>query len=516
MLFLTISNATFFKSQTNIIFLNIYQLQREDHHGQDLETVELDRLTFVIQQVADILLEKSITNSDHLHTVNLVVNSLLEYYQRLHASIPVESFVALPKLSTEIILLYSLSKLYLRKEPHVGVGLKMIMPVLAQLRADDAILNSDYAAGVEDSDDVTDVDTNMSPGDQGIESANITNPVTDIDHMAVVADSSVEIAGVGKSYTTSNVEELSNIIKPKEKAALSLEKQLELKEKEEEENSMRESEIFLLKQRLRVADELCNLGMHSMGQRTVTDIALRISRLNLPGTENTVLLIRLGAIYEKTKKYEMALNAYMTCIELDVNNPVPLYRFVMVSRVHNTVMVGHALRLLGIHFLSFLAEYESTRQTAIDNEGTIVNAAVLEKNHDKNKQLKRQQLKKDLQVPYSTGNLTAASDEILRLERGLEITSQSNTKRKFSGIDDEIDENAMLSSSNGSGENNNIPQQIDLKKQKIGDTELGEGKDIYMYMYMYINIYMYIYMYIYIYIYIYVDICLFTHTYTYI
>jgi hypothetical protein len=409
-----------------------------------------------------------------------VINSLLEYYQRLHASIPVESFIAPPKLSTEIILLYSLSKLYLRKEPHVGVGLKMIMPVLAQLRADDAILNSDYEATVEESNNVTDIDTNIRPEeDTCVESANITDPDTDIDHMAVVADKSVETAVDGVASTLASAED-SNLssgkTKSKEKPALSLEKQLELKEKEEEENSIRESERFLLKQRLRVADELCNLGMHSMGQRTVTDIALRISRLNLPGTENAVLLIRLGAIYEKTKKFEMALNAYMTCIELDVNNPVPLYRFVMVSRVHNTVMVGHALRLLGIHFLSFLAEYESTRQSAIDNDGTIVNAAVLEKNHEKNKALKRQQQKKDVQVPYTSANLTAASDEILRLERGIEITSHSNIKRKFSEKADETEDNLLGHSSSGLVENTDSSHQVDLKKQKVGDSEAEKGK----------------------------------------
>jgi hypothetical protein len=101
--------------------------------------------------------------------------------------------------------------------------------------------------------------------------------------------------------------------------------------------------------------------------------------------------------------------------------------------------------------------------------------------------LKRQQQKKDLQVPFSSGNLTAASDEILRLETGLEITSQSNIKRKFSGKDVEIKENVMHS--NGSCENNDIPQQIDLKKQKLGDIEVGTGKGcICMYIYIYIYI----------------------------
>ena len=58
----------------------------------------------------------------------------------MRSSIPLGSVIQSPKLSVEIVLLYGLSKLYIREEPHISIGLKMLLPLLAQLRADDKIL----------------------------------------------------------------------------------------------------------------------------------------------------------------------------------------------------------------------------------------------------------------------------------------------------------------------------------------------------------------------------------------
>ena len=101
----------------------------------------MDRLSFVIQQVSDILLEKSLINFEHLHTVEIVMNSFLQYLQRLKSSIPLGSVITPPKMSMEIGLLYGLSKLYVRLEPHVSTGLKILMPLLAKLRSDDKLIN---------------------------------------------------------------------------------------------------------------------------------------------------------------------------------------------------------------------------------------------------------------------------------------------------------------------------------------------------------------------------------------
>jgi ABC-type Na+ efflux pump permease subunit len=61
------------------------------------------------------------------------------------------------------------------------------------------------------------------------------------------------------------------------------------------------------------------------------------------------------------------VGAYLTCVEVDPTDPLPLYRFVSISRIHNDSMNAHSLQLLGMHFLSLLAEYESTRLRAIEN-----------------------------------------------------------------------------------------------------------------------------------------------------
>ena len=107
--------------------------------------------------------------------------------------------------------------------------------------------------------------------------------------------------------------------------------------------------------------------MNSMAERTASDVSTLLKTIRFSDHELSALWIRLGSIYEKTNKFDQALSAYMRCIEADGDNPVPLYRFVFICRAHRVTMLTHCLKLLGIHFLTFLTEYESTRQAAVDD-----------------------------------------------------------------------------------------------------------------------------------------------------
>ena len=109
------------------------------------------------------------------------------------------------------------------------------------------------------------------------------------------------------------------------------------------------------------------IGMNSMAERTASDVSTLLKTIRFSDHELSALWIRLGSIYEKTNKFDQALSAYMRCIEADGDNPVPLYRFVFICRAHRVTMLTHCLKLLGIHFLTFLTEYESTRQAAVDD-----------------------------------------------------------------------------------------------------------------------------------------------------
>ena len=104
-----------------------------------------------------------------------------------------------------------------------------------------------------------------------------------------------------------------------------------------------------------------------MAERTASDVSTLLKTIRFSDHELSALWIRLGSIYEKTNKFDQALSAYMRCIEADGDNPVPLYRFVFICRAHRVSMLTHCLKLLGIHFLTFLTEYESTRQAAVED-----------------------------------------------------------------------------------------------------------------------------------------------------
>ena len=336
----------------------------------------MDRLSFVIQQVSDILLEKSLINFEHLHTVEIVMNSFLQYLQRLKSSIPLGSVITPPKMSMEIGLLYGLSKLYVRLEPHVSTGLKILMPLLAKLRSDDklinlnkldstinnenisnetdpgsiiasnlnstenleneiiiddvgimdvekngvdAYLNKKKEEGSEmlnclenvgkDEEGINDFINSNNSSDIGISSINDSNTITNKifgnreeenveesitkvdEHLREedqkaeeeeeerVAENAGENGGeevVGEKVTQKEVEKDDELKAEKEKGKqdinilesdmITIDKQIQKKEKEEKEEKeeelkmKQEAQIFLLRQRLRIAEELTNIG----------------------------------------------------------------------------------------------------------------------------------------------------------------------------------------------------------------------------------------------------------------
>jgi hypothetical protein len=280
-----------------------------------METVELDRLSFVVQQVVDILLEKSQNNYEHLHTVDLIINSLLEYLQRLRASIPLESVMPPPKLSVEIVLLYGLSKLYIREEPHVSIGLKMLLPLLAQLRADDKVVgqterNQGLGSGVEfDSSGAIGTEQNdvlgvkgsssevMASASSGVEDPRSVDATADSGPLVPHTDSGQDedntaVAGAGAASSetaTTTADADANANADSAVSALGMgvgsgvgagvgedtygdslsllpatdyDKEFAKKELEGLERSKHDSQTFLLRQRLRIAEELTHIGAY--------------------------------------------------------------------------------------------------------------------------------------------------------------------------------------------------------------------------------------------------------------
>ena len=162
-----------------------------------------------------------------------------------------------------------------------------------------------------------------------------------------------------------------------------------------------------------------------MAQRTASDVSSLLTSIRFTASELSALWIRLGSIYEKTQKFDQALGAYMRCIEADVDNPVPLYRFVYVSRTHRPAMLGHCLKLLGIHFLTFLTEYESTRLIAIAESEAMSERDKIE--------LEKRRLRahNNSKTTYLTNEqMASATTEIASLEADLTLAANFSLKSR--------------------------------------------------------------------------------------
>jgi hypothetical protein len=164
--------------------------------------------------------------------------------------------------------------------------------------------------------------------------------------------------------------------------------------------------------------------MNAMAQRTASDVSSLLTSIRFTASELSALWIRLGSIYEKTQKFDQALGAYMRCIEADVDNPVPLYRFVYVSRAHRPAMLGHCLKLLGIHFLTFLTEYEGTRLIAIAESEAMSERDKLE--------LEKRRLKSNANKTADLTNeqMASATTEIAALEADPTLAANFTLKSK--------------------------------------------------------------------------------------
>ena len=153
-----------------------------------------------------------------------------------------------------------------------------------------------------------------------------------------------------------------------------------------------------------------------MAERTASDVCAFLNGIKFSDAELISLWIRLGSIYEKTNKFDQALETYLKCIRADVDNPIPLYRFVSVSRIHRPTMSSHCINLLGMHFLTFLAEYESTRLVAISDAAM---QAIIDQEDNEKRQIRTHNLHESIRA--ENGDLTneqmlSAASKIMELE----------------------------------------------------------------------------------------------------
>ena len=173
-------------------------------------------------------------------------------------------------------------------------------------------------------------------------------------------------------------------------------------------------------------------GMNSMAERTASDVCAFLNGIKFSDAELISLWIRLGSIYEKTNKFDQALETYLKCIRADVDNPIPLYRFVSVSRIHRPTMSSHCINLLGMHFLTFLAEYESSRLVAISDAAM---QSIIDHDDNEKRQIRTHNLHESIRAV--NGDLTneqmlSAASKIMELE------ANPNLKNTFSFPENDV------------------------------------------------------------------------------
>lgn len=166
-----------------------------------------------------------------------------------------------------------------------------------------------------------------------------------------------------------------------------------------------------------------------MAERTASEVSVQLNKLKLSSAVLCQLWIRLGSIYEKTKKIDLALQSYMKSIEIDPDQSKPLYRFVAVSKEFKPNMIENCLKLLGIHFLSLLTEYETTRKVVIDN-------MIISQKIEKEKKEKELKLKEYKKITESGEGNEISKEEMLNAISSLESQGSRSAPggTGFSGV----------------------------------------------------------------------------------
>ena len=123
----------------------------------------------------------------------------------------------------------------------------------------------------------------------------------------------------------------------------------------ETETGKREVDVFLLRQRVRLAHEMGVQGMKTQCEKMLAAVDERLRIMTfLEATPKERMCQAMGAAYEAASNPVKALMAYQKALEIDSNHPLTLSRQCALARVCSQAMLPPASMLLLLLLLPLL------------------------------------------------------------------------------------------------------------------------------------------------------------------
>ena len=294
------------------------------------EIVEfLSDVYFAVRQLIDLFLD-----TRNRGVIAMIVRLCTETVSEIRAFLPPDSNIA--EIPMDIAMLYAIYQIRLRSDPSIAEGLSILNPILLQVERaeDESDLNSSSNGGVEQKE------TDECGGNLNDDNVSITYSVNTMFS---------NINNMRMSYDQ------------------------EAPAEDFEETSKYENNLFFLRQRVRVCEEFCAVGVKTRAMKLLSRVTSQLAKvvpreaLVQSSKDNEVISLmwcKIGQVYESLKDAENANSSYIKAL-IGNNKSVYILRSYSTFLMNNLAVESFfAVQCLQSHFDTLMENIQRSTDIA--------------------------------------------------------------------------------------------------------------------------------------------------------
>lgn len=297
----------------------------------------LSDVYFAVRQLIDVCLD---TNSRHRAVISTIVRLCTETVSEIRAFLPPDSNIA--EIPMDIAMLFAIYQLRIRSDQSIAEGLHILNPILLQVeKAED---EADHVSSSTSNEVVRQKDTDDYEG----------NAHDDNDNVSI-------------TYSLNTM--FSNI----NNMRMSYDQEAPVEDFEE--TSKYENKVFFLRQRVRVCEEFCAVGVKTRAVKLLGRVTSQLSKVvpreaiiesTKDGEAISSMWCKIGQVYDSLKDVQAANSSYIKAL-IGNNKNVHILRSYGVFLMNNrTVESFFAVQCLQSHFDSLLENIQRSTDTGND------------------------------------------------------------------------------------------------------------------------------------------------------
>eukprot|EP01036_Dinobryon_divergens_P026028 gene26030-34630_t len=291
----------------------------------------LSDVYFAVRQLMDVCLD----TTRHRAVISTIVRLCTETVNEIRAFLPPDSNIA--EIPMDIAMLFAIYQLRLRSDQSIAEGLQILNPILLQVEK-------------AEEEEVADHVSSSSSNEEGTD-----------DYEGNANDDNVSI-----TYSLNTM--FSNI----NNMRMSYDQEAPVEEFEE--SSKYENKVFFLRQRVRVCEEFCAIGVKTRAAKLLGRVTVQLAKvvpreavIESSKDSDTIssMWCKIGQVYESLKDVQAANSAYIKALIGNNKNSYILRCYGAFLMNNRTVENFFAIQCLQSHFDSLLENIQRSTSTEV-------------------------------------------------------------------------------------------------------------------------------------------------------